>query len=453
VDSAEPVLGSTRAELCAATVLGLLVCALLHGPVSCRPADVDSIPGRLAQIDRPNIVLIVVDALRADAISPYGFDPRVSPELERFAEHGVVFERALAQSSWTKVSMASLLTSLWPQSHGVRRHSDALAEAALTLQDVLKQAGYHTYAVQSNGWLEQSFGFHHGFDRYVFPHANTMARQLGTSSVWPHGERIFEETTRLIDAHDAAAPFFLYLHFMDVHEYAAPPEFKLFGNEQRAAYSASIRWVDDVVKRVRDQLEETGLTERTILVFASDHGEAFGENRAWGHANNVHTPVLHVPLMIRFPFDIDGRRIHSLVRNLDIAPTILELAGVPVPTSFEGESLLPLITSPEPAPDRVSYAALGLPVLVGVIEQVSVVDGAWSLARNLDEKGKEFLFDRKLDPLEDANLLDFEPAQVEHMRALLDAHLATELRPGTHVEDVRIDPAIAKRLKALGYLQ
>ena len=434
-------------------MLGLLVCALLYGPLSCRPADVDSIPGRLAQIDRPNLVLILVDTLRADAISPYGFDPRVSPELGRLAEHGVVFERALAQSSWTKVSMASLMTSLWPRSHGVRGHSDGLAEAALTVQDVLKQEGYLTYAVQSNGWLEQSFGFHHGFDRYVFPHANTMARQLGTASVWPHGERIFDEATRLIEAHDSADPFFLYLHFMDVHEYASPPEFKRFGSEQRAAYSAAILWVDDVVKRVRGRLEKAGFGERTILVIASDHGEAFGENRCNGHAYNVHTPVLLVPLMIRFPFDIEARRIPTQVRNLDIAPTMLDLVGVPIPASFQGESLLPLITSPEPAPDRVSYADLGDPVMVGVPEQVSVVDGAWSLARNIDETGKEFLFDRKLDPREDANLLDLEPAQAERMQALLNSHLATELRPGTHVEDVRIDPGIAKRLRALGYLQ
>jgi hypothetical protein len=114
---------------------------------------------------------------------------------------------------------------------------------------------------------------------------------------------------------------------------------------------------------------------------------------------------------------------------------------------------MPLITSSEPAPDRTSFAALGAPIMVGVTEQVSVNNGTWSLARNLDERGKEFLFDRELDPREEANLLDLEPKQAERMRALLDAHLATERQPGTHVEDVRIDPGIAKRLKALGYLQ
>ena len=155
-----------------------------------RPAPPADVLDRLKRIDRPNIVLILVDTLRADWTTPYGFDAEVSPELQRWADRGVVFERALAQSSWTKVSMASLLTSLWPRSHGVRLATDGLSERALTLAAVMRAAGYRTYAVQSNGWLEQSFGFHHGFDHYVFPRALNQAARLGNSSVWPHAERV-----------------------------------------------------------------------------------------------------------------------------------------------------------------------------------------------------------------------------------------------------------------------
>jgi tetratricopeptide (TPR) repeat protein len=132
------------------------------------PLEVD-LRARLAGLGRPHIVLVLVDTLRADWTSPYGFDTEVTPELQRWADGGVVFERALAQSSWTKVSMASLFTSLWPRSHGLRLATDGLGARALTLSEVLREAGYRTCAVQSNGWLEQSFGFHQGFDRYVFP--------------------------------------------------------------------------------------------------------------------------------------------------------------------------------------------------------------------------------------------------------------------------------------------
>jgi arylsulfatase A-like enzyme len=345
------------------------------------------------------------------------------------------------------------LTSLWPRSHGIRLPSDGLAKEALTLQDVLRDAGYRTYAVQSNGWLDQSFGFHQGFDRYVFPRSLTANMELSRPSLWPHGERVLEEAIRLIDAHDASDPFFLYLHFMDVHEYAAPPEYRIYGDDQRGFYLGAIRWVDDIIGRVRHQLERAGLAERTVMILASDHGEAFGENQSYGHARNVFSAVLHVPLVIRFPFPLDGLRVPPQVRNLDIAPTVLDIAGLPIPDVFEGHSLLPLIEAPGSEPDRPSFAGLGAPILSGAIEQNSINDGAWSYARNAGEGGKEFLFDRALDPREDANLVDLEPAMAARMRDALDSHLSVEARAEARDADVRIDPAIAERLRAVGYLQ
>jgi choline-sulfatase len=140
-------------------VLGLLA-------LGCeRPVAPAEIPERLAAEGHPNIVLILVDTLRADYTSPYGFAQDTSPELARWAERGALFERVRSQSSWTKMSMASLLTSLWPSSHGIREAQDGLADEAVTLAEVLKDAGYATYGVQTNGWLHQSFGFHQGFDR------------------------------------------------------------------------------------------------------------------------------------------------------------------------------------------------------------------------------------------------------------------------------------------------
>jgi arylsulfatase A-like enzyme len=160
-----------------------------------------------------------------------------------------------------------------------------------------------------------------------------------------------------------------------------------------------------------------------------------------------------VPLLIRFPFATEPLRVHAQVRNLDIAPTLLDIAGVAIPDGFEGESLLPLIAAPDPQPDRLNFAALGAPILRGAVEQVSVNDGSWSLARNLDEERREFLFERELDPLEDANLVDLEPAAAERMRNVLDAHLSVEARADARAANVRIDPTIAEALRALGYLQ
>lgn len=218
-----------------------LALALAPALIGCeRPVPRSEIAERLNELGRPHLVLVVVDTLRADSTTPYGESRETSPELARWAERGALFERARAQSSWTKISMASMLTSLWPRSHAIREPTDALADAAVTLAELLREAGYRTYAVQTNGWLDQSFGFQQGFESYVFP-GGTGARGIQTTQIWPHADRVLEEAERLIEAHDPEQPLFLYLHLMDVHEYASPPEFKTFGDDNRGAYLSAVR--------------------------------------------------------------------------------------------------------------------------------------------------------------------------------------------------------------------
>jgi arylsulfatase A-like enzyme len=407
---------------------------------------------RLASLDRPNLVLVIVDTLRPDWLEPYGHGQPVSPELERWASSGILFERVLAQSSWTKTSMASLFTSLWPRTHGVELPTDGLGEGAVLLAEVLRDAGYATAAVQSNGWLEQSFGFQQGFDHYVFPRA-WSARKLGFSSVWPHRDRVLEEAKRLLDNRDPDRPLFLYLHFMDVHEYAAPPELRSFGSDEKGFYLAAIRWVDEALRHIQEMLAQRDMLEDTVLVFASDHGETFGENQVYGHANNVFSPVLRVPLVVKLPFDVPARRVETQVRNVDIAPTLLDLAGIPIPDGFQGASLVPLMFGPEIEEDRPSYASLGAHIIVYSKLQLAVNDGSWTLVRDLEGERKEHLFDLAVDPKEDANLIEFEPERAAQMRRVLDAHEKTPARAGVSRERVRIDPAIAERLRAVGYLQ
>jgi arylsulfatase A-like enzyme len=429
------------------------------------PARPLGLGAQLAALRPPNLVLILVDTLRADFTTPYGFERDTTPELAAWAAQGVLFERARSQSSWTKMSMASLMTSLWPQSHGIREAQDGLAADAVTMAEALQGAGYATYGVQTNGWLHQSFGFHQGFDRYMFPKGGGHAR-LGQPSLWPHAERVYEEAARLIDAHDRGRPFFLYLHFMDVHQFAAPPPFKTFGTNSKGDYLAAVRWVDHTVRRIREKVFDAGYADRTLMLFAADHGETFGEHGVHGHARNVLTPVVWVPLVLRLPFPAEPVRISTQVRNLDIAPTLLDLAGIAIPESFEGTSLVPLLTGEHSEPDRPSYAALGVPLFPDASVQRAVSDGAWTYARNAtaaedDEAayearatrpGAEYLFDRRVDPGENVNLISREAEAALRMRALLDQHLE-EGGSGVVEPGVRIDPAIADRLRAMGYLR
>jgi arylsulfatase A-like enzyme len=441
----------------------------LFAALACEPAaEPQGIPERLAAATdgRPNLVLILVDTLRADFTTPYGYPEDTSPELASWANQGVLFERVRAQSSWTKMSMASLMTSLWPSRHGIREAKDGLGDAAVTLAEVLRDAGYATYGVQTNGWLHQSFGFHQGFDRYMFPKTGGDPR-LGRPSLWPHADRVYDEAVRLIDAHDRSKPFFLYLHFMDVHEYAAPPEFKSFGTDNRGAYLASIRWVDDAIRRVREKLEAAGVLDQSVIVFTSDHGETFGEHGVHGHARNVLTPVIWVPLVFRFPFEVTPPvRVAVQAPNIDLAPTLLDLLGVAIPESFEGQSLVPFMAAPDEAEDRPTFASLGVPLFPDASVQTALSDGSWTYARNASPPeedpeayegkaiapGAEYLFDRSVDPGENVNLMELEAAEAERMRKRLDEHLAA---PGETVVEpgVRIDPSIADRLRALGYLR
>lgn len=433
------------------------VCALASA-ISCeRPVPRAELAARLARLERPHVVLIVVDTLRADWTTPYGYAEATSPELARWAAQGLLFEHALAQSSWTKISMASLLGSLWPGTHGLSKFKDGLGEGALILPEVFQQAGYRSYGVQTNGWLHSSFGFEQGFDRYVFPSGRLGgASTLPEATLWPHADRVFEETTRILDAHPAEQPMFLYIHLMDVHEYGAPPEYRTFGGDDRGHYKAAIRWVDRLLERVRASLDERGLLDHTLLVLASDHGESFGENGGIGHARHVFTPILRVPLVIRLPFPIEPIRVPQQVRNLDLAPTLLELAGIPIPPSFEGTSLLPLVTGAGASEgDRLNRAATGPPLYPGAMVQKSVTDGSWSYARNSGpgDDRREFLFDRRVDPGEDVNLIEREPEVAARMRALLDADAAAAPPPDLRRPEVRIEPSIAERLRQMGYIE
>ncbi|MDH5305987.1 MAG: sulfatase [Myxococcales bacterium] len=432
--------------------------ALAATSLACERATSSApIASRLAALGRPHLVLIVVDTLRPDWTTPYGQRPDTSPELARWAARGVVFEQARAQSSWTKTSMASLFTSLWPHTHGVVAPDDGLAAGARTVAELLAEAGYATCAVQTNGWLHPSFGFHQGFERYVFPTSGAAAR-LPKPMIWPHADRVVEEAARLIRGRDRARPLFLYLHFMDVHEYAAPREFKRFGSGARGDYLAAIRWVDDALERVRIELDRAGLLDQTIVILASDHGEAFGENGRQGHARNVLTAAVWVPLVIRFPFASDPIRIRAQVRNVDIAPTLLALAGAPQPPDLEGRSLLPLLAGanaqPPAATDRPSFASLETRLYADASIQRSVSDGSWLYARNAgaDASPAELLFDRGVDPGENVNLIDLEPRAARRLRALLEAEITRTPRDGVRAAGVSIDPSIAERLRALGYL-
>ena len=332
----------------------------------------------------PNVLWICVDVLRADRLGAYGYPRPTSPRLDQLAQDGARFERAYAQTSWTKPSVPSYLTSSYPVEHRVlegstkdqagRIVSDVLGEEWSTAAELFRDAGWHTGAFVTNAQLRSFLGFDQGFDVY--------AEELGSA------REINAELLEWID--DIDEPFFAYLHYIDVHwpyrpepehlaHFPAPPtELDLVGpgapslldrinagrvavdDDDRAALSAAydgtVRQVDEAIAAVLEELARRGLADDTIVVVSSDHGEELFEHGTAGHGRSLRDTLVHVPLVLAGPGIAPGRVVRTPVESIDILPTLLGLASLAVPERLRGRDFSALLGAeamdeePEPRP-------------------------------------------------------------------------------------------------------
>jgi len=262
---------------------------------------------KLAERKDLNVLFVLVDTLRADRLGSYGYERDTSPTLDRLAGSGVRFERQLAQSSWTKSSMASLWTALYPARTGINRYDDVIPDAARMPAEILREAGFQTIGLYRNGWVAPTFGFDQGFEVYQHAHSPQLPADVRVQNP-TLGQKGTDE-----GAIDAAAEFlrvdgrrrwFLYLHLMDLHEYLYDEESALFGSSYSDTYDNSIRWTDDLIGTLLEILSEQGYLENTLVVVASDHGEAFFERGLEGHGRKVYRESTEVPLLLSFPFRV-----------------------------------------------------------------------------------------------------------------------------------------------------
>jgi arylsulfatase A-like enzyme len=311
---------------------------------------------------RSNVLLVSIDCLRADHVGCYGYARPTTPTIDSLAARGYLFRRAIAQSSWTLPSHASLLTSLYLKSHGVGTSRDALSSQALTLAEVLRDAGYCTAAVVSGGLLAPAYGLSQGFDLYdavCCTPASTDPRNWCTDS---RARAWLERGCR--------APFFLFLHYWDVHAPYEPPApyDTLFapgthgdsdaggfsGNERGrmtaasarrdscvALYDGEIAQTDRYLSKLFRELRELGLSENTLVVVTSDHGDEFQEHGGAGHGHTLFQELVHVPLIWACPGGAaHPRKVDEVVQSIDIAPTVLEFLGLEAPAQMEGSSFM-----------------------------------------------------------------------------------------------------------------
>jgi len=348
-----------------------------------------------------NLLVISIDTCRADHLTCYGYNRDTSPHLDQLAKEGVLFEDVTAASSWTVPAHMSMFTSLYPSVHEVQNFTNQLGEDVPTLAQRLAQSGYVTAAFVTGPVLNHWFGFNRGFQLYddftvnqrvgiehpmVGIESNTgsasMLDQVITDPV------ITELATQWLQKH-SRENFFLFLHYWDCHyDYKPPPPYdKKFdpgykgpenglhiSERERdieksisvmdlahmvALYDGDIAETDEHVGKILQLLQNLRLSEKTLVIVLSDHGEGFLEHGKIRHANSLYEELLHVPLIMRLPGVIPaGKRVAGNVSHVDLMPTVLGLLETPSPSRMQGIDLSPAILGDQPVPERLIYSEL-----------------------------------------------------------------------------------------------
>lgn len=447
------------------------------------------------------VILFTIDTLRPDHLGCYGYDRTTSPVIDSLAKNGAMFTRARSQSPWTLSSLASLLTSTNPSVNAVLTGNNRLEEARTTIAEAVQQGGVLTQAIVSNGWLMDNFGLAQGFDGYhhsaeVFNLSRfqrmiwlRIARKL-RPDLFPLGENFL-----VCDLVDTAIDwlekyherdFFLWIHSIDPHDpYQPPAEYrKLYAEEPykgrfqlgsgqiynlrigarlspaekdqlERLYDQEIRYTDDHISRLIDTLNRLDISDETLVIISSDHGEEFWEHDGLMHGHTLYDEQLLVPLILHYPERIPpGLVIDRPVRLLDLMPTILDLYDLEMPDEMQGTSMLQLIQDPESNwASAPSYAE----ALLYFDELKSVVQDDYKLVLN-PSTGKIMLFDLAADQEEQHDLKTAEPEITEKLRDQLvewiaeSERLAESLPHSSDGSKARIDPETEAQLRALGYL-
>ena len=414
----------------------------------------------------PKVIVLLIDVLRADHLSCYGYERETSPNIDRFAEEATLFTSAVAQSSFTKTSVASLFSGLYAFRHqvysGGEQH-DLFSNSIDTLAETLTHQGLLSVAWVENPQLRAYLGFEQGFAEYH--------DQPG------HADVIVDEFLDWVDVYGAHNGFFAYLHVLDLHgPYTVPEPFDTrFGRhadtfdgmtwqswrgykgrvtdgklvppeddlkQLRALYDGAIAFVDDQVGRLFEGLRDAGIYDETMIVITADHGEGFMEHGFLAHTNTPYQELIHIPMLVKLPGgEGAGQRRDENVALVDLAPTIEDFVGVDLELERDGKSLLPVLRNEGPLERDYIYSELS--------NRMAVRKGKWKLFY-LEPKRRNWLYDLSQDPGEQTNVRELHPDIAADLGAAAAA--AAAIRESADAEQTTVDPATVERLRALGYL-
>lgn len=414
------------------------------------------------------IILIVIDTLRADHLSCYGYNLNTSPNIDRLASEGVLFERAYASDVPTQPSFTSIFTGQRGVKTGIVSHSptENLSLDIPYLSEILAAHGYLTAAVSTLYMMREWFarGFHYYMNPYAGKH-RYLLQQVDADD-------INSMAIPWIKKH-ADREFFMFIHYWDPHALYIPPEkyrglFYKGGDPTdpnnhsldrlkrsilwpfykrhldriqhannltreitdvefvKAQYDGEIRYVDDKIGELVQILVDLGIIDETLLIITSDHGESLGEHEEYFDHATVYEPIIHVPLIIRYQGFPKGKRIGDLVQLIDLPYTILELAGIPVPAEFEGRSLVPIVEG-RASGYREVYSNQGL----WSAKRAIITREGWKLIKTIDPGFWECppleLYNLTKDPGETKNLASEEEDIVRELELRMTRWLEKEL--------------------------
>ena len=416
----------------------------------------------LAEKTDTNVLFILVDTLRAGRMGVYGYERDTTPFLSELASTGIRFDRHISQSSWTKTSMASMWTGMNPIRSGITKFDHTISNEILMPAEILADAGIRPIGLFRNGWVSGYFGFEQGFEKYYRPGGGVVnkALQRQRPNALAHGtdEGLIGDAVEFLRLHGKSSRWMLYLHLMDLHEYTYDEESALFGSQVSDLYDNSIRRTDWVLSTLHAYMESAGLTDNTIIVVLSDHGEAFGERGFEGHARSVFPETTETPLIVSLPFDIEGGIVvKDKTTNIDVWPTLLEMMGIADDGDRDGISRMPeLLAAAEGARvDRegdVSVAFLdetwGRPG-TDPKPAISVIEGEYRFLRGTNDSGTLTEVLLKTDDDQTADRIEEFPEIASRLRDEADRQLAIE--PEYSSDNIELDEMQLDQLRALGY--
>jgi arylsulfatase A-like enzyme len=453
----------------------MLVMAL--GSTGCaRSPTVAQLTGR-----RPDIILITVDALRADHLGIYGYDRPTSPSIDAFARGAVVVRDHISQAPYTKASMASLFTGLFPTAHKVVTSSvtfaaamtghvagslpttDVLDAEATTLAEQLAAAGYQTVGLDTNPFLLREFGFAQGFSDYEF--------LSDESNVFTRAADVVARALQVVDGRDRSRPLFVWLHLMEPHSpytpaepfrslfpprtpplrvppETIPPWLVVQGSSDahvyEALYDAEIREADDALGALFAGLRSRRAMDTSIVVLTADHGEEFFDHGGFEHNRTLYEEMIRVPLIVAAPGLTPGIR-DAQTEAVDMMPTLLVQAGARVPERLQGADVWPVLQGKSRG-ERYAYSENP-----GVLYSLRTRE--WKFISTL--QGGHHLYRIDQDPHEQQDLAATHPEETERYRDLLVKILASAATAGKQLrgQSAPIQPRVLQRLKALGYVQ